>query len=136
MIAVAHLVGRLIGVRFVSPIFATDLIPFEGMAARLFREATAPLVCCTDFTESAIMPPEVLDRIVMVLRRDNPKLARNGVLLPPHRAGLRMQIERLIRAGEHPGRRAFPDAASLLRWLDEVLSLEERVGLRRFLPPG
>lgn len=133
MISAELRVGRLLEIVFKSPIVPDDVLRFEARLAKIFREAKEPLVACSDLSGCSIMAPEMADQMIRMFRRDNPKLERNAGLLPPNRAGLRLQIERMVRAGEHPNRRPFFEVTPLLEWLDEALNPEERVRVREFL---
>jgi hypothetical protein len=125
-------VGRLIEVRFIAPVSAGDVVLFEGNVSRLFRSIPEKIVACTDFTRSATIPPAEADKIIAMLRRDNPKLERNGILLPKDKAGVRLQVERMVREGQNPDRRTFLEIGPLIEWLDEALSEAEREQLRGF----
>jgi hypothetical protein len=126
-------VGRFLEIRFVPPVALEDLVDFAGKLARISREVKENFIGCTDFSLVNIMRPEMADRMIEMLKRDNPRLERNAALLSQQRAGLRMQIERIIRESKHPGRRAFDNTVEMIPWLDESLNEVERARLRFFL---
>jgi hypothetical protein len=126
-------VGRFLEIRFVPPVALEDLVDFAGKLARISREVKENFIGCTDFSHMNIMRPEMADRLIEILKRDNLRMERNAALLSQQRAGLRMQIERIIRESKHPGRRAFDNLLEMIPWLDEPLNDAERARLRVFL---
>jgi hypothetical protein len=109
------------------------LIGLAGKMGRILRETSEPLLFCSDLSSLNIMPTELADQLLEMLKRFNPRVERNAILLSQQRAGVQMQITRIVREAKNPGRRVFSAPAELSAWLDEVITEAERSRLRFFL---
>ena len=131
MIRTNRHVGRLIEVRFVSPISDDDLTQWATMRLQMRGDVTERLVCM-DVTRMSVLPPAISERLLEGLRAPTPGLIRRAFLLPPKRGVVALQIERLSREALVPTR-AFVDRAGLIAWLCETATPEEAARLRAFL---
>jgi hypothetical protein len=124
MIQVRNDVGRLVEALFVPPFTEEETTLFVGDVRRMIARAPRPVVVFSDMREVAILAPEIAEKIIALMRTDNPKLERHGVLLGGG-ALLGLQIERMMREAGNPGRRAFRDLDALKKWLSERLDPAE-----------
>ncbi len=125
-------VGRLMEVRFVSPIPPAELTAYTDLRRRAALKLGHERVVCVDFSRCDVLPPELADQLG-AQRVGVIEPLRNAVLVPADRATLGLQIERILREAKNPVRRAFRKREELIVWLDEVLRPDERVRLRSFL---
>lgn len=139
MFSVERKVGRLVEVRMEPPFPLEDV---NGMIAAVRLQAlasTEPFVLCATMPRLTVLTPEATEPLLTMLRRDNPKLLRAGYLLGQRYGALAMQIDRLVREAQNPGRRWFDRPEDLERFLGEVLTVAEREAMHRFLgslPPA
>ena len=124
--------GRLLEGRIWSPVALPEVSAF----ARRFFELVGPLpgqvVICMDVRRTHVMPPEVAQSFVGVMKSDNPRVLRSGYLISDS-ATFALQLERMMRDGGNPARRAFRETADLAHWLGEQLDARERARLAEFL---
>src|SRR5687768_14073406 len=107
MHSVENHVGRLIEVRLATPFSDEEL---EVCIVRIRATVVAnpqKIVFAVDVAGVDVLPPETADKFLAMMRADNPKVERAGYLLPPRRAIVGLQLERMIRDAKGPGRRAF-----------------------------
>jgi hypothetical protein len=130
LITVENTVGRLHEVRFVMPVSLDDI---TMLASELSRSmAKGKIIAVSDLRGCGVLPPEVFEALLRMVRIDNRGIERSAVLLPPH-AISQMQFERLVREAGNPARRTFRDVPTLCAWLAETLTATEQHALRRFL---
>jgi hypothetical protein len=100
------------------------------------RQAGAEGLFCADWRHLTVLAPEIAQELAQRMKGGNQLSLRSAALIND-RATFGLQIERLIRAAEHPSRRAFRDPNLLLEWLGEVATREEAERARAFLlePP-
>jgi hypothetical protein len=125
-------VGRLVEIRFTAPITGTDLDAFAARQ-RVVDSSGGERIACTDCRGIDVVSPETAARLVAGFRENSTRLGRNGFLVTMGKAVASLQIERVLRHAEHPGRRLFRDRDALIAWLDEVLDGPERQRLRLFV---
>ena len=85
-------------------------------------------------------PEHFMDRLCHAMRQKgspvvvglDPRVERTAFLIGES-AIFALQVERIIRSSNNPNRRAFREAAELLHWLEEVLTLGEQVQLEHFV---
>jgi hypothetical protein len=68
-----------------------------------------------------------------MLARTNPRVTRSSILTLPEHPLTNLQVVRLIREAENPGRRHFISPHEQHAWLSEVLTLAESARLAAFL---
>lgn len=95
------------------------------------RSTSGSFVVFADLEQATILPPEWIDRVVELLRSDNGRIERNGMLLGES-AVFTMQVERMVRQAGNPARKAFRDMPGLESWILPVLTPEERERFRQF----
>jgi hypothetical protein len=137
MITVECHVGVLIELRFEGTPSLDDVERFKAETATLVSEWSAlcarRVVLCTDLRATQLFAPDVASRIIDLMRSDNPRIERNGVL-GNESAIFTLQVQRLLIEARSPGRRRiFTDTAGLEAWLAESLTPDESVRLRQFL---
>jgi hypothetical protein len=93
------------------------------------------MIFCCDARKLPLFPPEVSDLLINVMRADNPRVLRNGLVAGPSSL-FGLQIERMFREAGNPGRRSFRTRAELETWLGEVLKTPEMTRLKAFLDAG
>lgn len=128
-------VGRFIGLRIDGTLTAAELNSFRLNAATAMLAVPARVVFCSDLRRLAVLQNDVFDSLVQMLRTDNPKIERNGLLVSTG-ATVRMQVQRLAAESGHPGRRVFMAEHEVRAWLSEVLNQDERTALSAFLARG
>jgi hypothetical protein len=132
MMQVENTVGRLCVARFVPPFDVTEADQLardiRGILGRLGR----PAIFCNDTRRARVFPPDVSDRITAMLRSDNPRVERSAVVIGAS-SMFGLQIERMFREAGNPGRRVFRSVATIVAWLDEVLTPAEGARMRSFL---
>ncbi len=137
MITVECHVGVLIELRFEGTPSLDDVERFKAETAALVTERwtlhARRVVLCTDLRATQLFAPEVANRIIDLMRSDNPRVERNGVL--GNESGIfTLQVQRLLIEARSPGRRRiFTDANELQAWLSESLAPDESTRLRDFL---
>jgi hypothetical protein len=140
MITVECHAGVLIELRFDGTPTLDDVARFKSETAALVTELWAQerrrVVLCTDLRATKLFAPEVAGQIIDLMRSDNPRVERNGVL-GNESALLTLQVQRLLIEAGSPGRRKiFTELSPLTSWLGEVLVEEERAALLAFLARG
>lgn len=126
MMLVERHVGYLAEVRYRPPLHADELPGFMGGVRGLVADAKMPLVFCTDWREISSFPPDIADTIVWIMRRDNPKIRANGVLVSAEAGDFYQQVHDILRQANNPDRRVFDNPAAVSDWLDPLLSPAER----------
>ena len=130
-------VGALIEIRFIGSATMDEVVEFEAKLVTLVRRVVQGgkkrAVLCTDLRLCQVLRPEVSDRIVQLMKNDNPHIARNAFLAQSS-ALLSLQVARFIsETGGQDRRRIFSDKESLALWLADVTTIPEQTRLRTFL---
>lgn len=132
MVFVEHRVGRLLALRVETPVTMEELEPalirFAGFAAKV----PGKFMAVADCRKATILSPEVADRFMALMRNDNPRIERAGLLVGES-AGFSLQLERMVRTAGNPKRRTFRAVEELCAWMDEALLPAESRSLREFL---
>lgn len=124
MMSIERKVGRLGEVRFSSPISASDIESFTAGVVTVIKGAKEKLVFCSDMRRADVMLPEYADRLIKLLRNDNPMIERHGILIGD-RAAFGLQIDRMVREAGNPSRRIFREMSDLQSWLHPLLTVDE-----------
>ncbi len=137
MITVESHAGVLIELRFDGKPSLDDVARFKAETADLVTQLWARdarrVVLCTDLRATNLFAPEIASQIINLMRGDNPRVDRNGVL-GNESALLTLQVQRLlIEAGSPRRRRIFTNSGPLIAWLGDVLDEVERERLAVFL---
>jgi hypothetical protein len=130
---VENVAGRLLEAWFGPSFGEEDMAVFVADVRRLITQSKTPVVIFSDMTAVTVLAPALADTLLGLMRSDNPKVERHGVLLGGS-AVFGLQAERLFREAAHPGRRAFRDPAALAAWLKEVVGPREAERLAALLP--
>lgn len=133
MLSIQNAAGRLVEIRAGAPLEGDDVERFKRKLADFLDSSAVPMVVCADIAGLRILPPNLAQELVWVMRHDNPRIERSAILLPGDRAALELQFDRLLEEAANPNRRCFQDAGDLERWLGVVLSKPECIRLGRFL---
>jgi hypothetical protein len=135
MMIVDRRVGRFGEARFVDPCTVDETHAFVASVRRILASAPGPMIFCSDARKVNVFPPEVSQLLTDMMRADNPRIERNALLVGQSSV-FGLQIERMFREAQHPGRRAFRARPALEAWLEEALTGPERVRLAAFLAEG
>ena len=133
MITIDNHVGRLIEVRFITPLSDVEFDEFVDKRLQLMRRLGADRMVCIDVSRVQVLPVEQADRLIETFRTSRAGLTRNAVLLAPGRAVLALQFTRILRTADNPARRIFTSRELLVKWLAEVLKPVELTRLNVFL---
>ena len=131
MISIEVKVGRLLEIRLMAPVTLQDIERGAERLGQIFRQHPGKLVGIGDFSRATVLAPEVADRMLEVLKADNPGLERSGILVSQS-AIFSLQLERLIAHAANPQRRCFRDAFELKAFVGGVLNHEEHLRLAQF----
>ena len=132
MITIENHVGRLVELRFASPITMRELDGFHPAVVRAIKPLSGHVIACTDLLGARVFDQTVTDRLVALLRQENPRVERNALIVGES-AIFSMQIERIIREAGSPNRKAFRSDVDLNAWLGGVLNASERERLSTFV---
>jgi hypothetical protein len=132
MITVANPVGRLCVARFVPPFDVTQVDSLAQAIRDILVRLPRPAIFCNDTRRVQVFAPDVSERIVAMLKSDNPKVERSAVVIGQSSV-FGLQIERMFREAGNPGRRVFRTVEAITTWLDESLTTAERERVRAHL---
>ena len=133
MFSVNVKVGRLLEIRLVAPVTIGDIEQGGSRLAELLRQYHPnKLVGVGDFSQATVFPQEVATKVLEVLKADNPRIERSGILVSQS-AIFSLQIERLLAHAENINRRSFRDPYDLKAFLGNLLTHEEHARLAQFL---
>jgi hypothetical protein len=132
MYRVENRVGRLVEVKFASPLNLEEVQQFVEDHRQIAKRIGGKYVGVVDLLEAHVFPAPVTDSLIQLLSAVAPRVERTAFLIGES-AIFALQVERIIRSSNNPNRRAFRAAADLLQWLEEVLSLGEQVRLEHFV---
>ncbi len=133
MFTVENNVGKLFEVRLATPITEEELQVFMRELNRVLG-GMPKYVGVTDLVDAHVFPTYVTQPMIQYMSVSSPRVVRSAMLVNES-ATFGMQVERVLRSSNSTDRRAFRKAEELETWLGEVLTVEERVRLRRFLAP-
>jgi len=133
MYRIEHVAGRLVEVRLASPLSLDEVHQFALEYTKKASEIHGKYVGVVDITHATLFPAPVAEALIQLLSRAAEQVERTAVLVGEGGATFGMQVERIIRNAASPNRRAFRSVDALREWLREVLTVEERVRLARFL---
>jgi len=132
MYRIDNLAGRLVEVRLASPLSLEEVHQFALEYKAKASAIHGKYVGVVDITHATLFPAPVAEALIQLLSRAAEQVERTAVLVGEG-ATFAMQVERIIRNAASPNRRAFRTVEPLRDWLREVLTVEERVRLARFL---
>lgn len=132
MISIDEKSSRLVTVRLGSPLDMPEITNLVSTIASLVKSGDEPRVFCTDMRRVVIFPKDIGDRLVGLMRADNSRIVKNGILVNEGTI-LGLQMARILREGANPARRTFQDAEVLVEYLSDSLSPVEVAHVRSFL---
>ena len=132
MYSVEHHAGKLFEVRLATPVTEEELQKFVVELNRVLAAIPGKYVGVTDLLEAHVFPPYVTQTMIQYMSTHSPRVVRSAMLIGES-ATFALQVERVLRSSNSDNRRAFRNPDELEAWLAEVLNVEERVRLRRFL---
>lgn len=133
MITVANSVGRLVTIRQTGTVTMAELQASAPKFQAILQAARGRVVLGTDWRGMRILPVEVANVLLEIMRAEDARVERQVVVTDPS-AVIGLQIGRLFREGAGMQSRAvFQDAAAAQKWLEPVLTTPERVQFRKFL---
>lgn len=132
MINIENHVGRLVETRGRGLVTDAELVPFRARMAGVMHGIAGRAVVCMDFRELSVTSPSVIELGAAMLRADNAKLERAGLMVGAT-GMVAVQMARMLAEAANPQRQLFREPAALLAWLDEVLTPAERARLRLFV---
>ncbi len=125
-------VGRLVEVRFASPLTLDEVKEFVGEHRAITNRLARKYVGVVDLLQADVFPIPVAEALIQLLSGMAPMVERTALLIRES-ALFALQVERVIRNSNHPDRRVFRDPEQLKAWLGEVLDPTERARLERFV---
>ena len=125
-------VGRLVEVRFASPLALEEVRQFTGELQGIIKRLARKYVGVVDLLQADVFPVPVAETLIQLLSGVAPQVERTAFLIRDS-AVFALQVERVIRNSNHPDRRAFREPEALREWLGEVLDVQERARLARFV---
>jgi hypothetical protein len=133
MMQVKRRVGRLAEVRYRAPLTLDELFAFMAGVRGLVEAATSPLVFCCDWREIEKFDATFIDTLVWTMRRDNPRVAANALLVGASNTVIFEQVSAIVRDAGSPNRRVFRTQRDLVAFLDPLLDGAERRRRDEFL---
>ncbi len=133
---VCQKVGRLCEVVYRPPFDKDQLTSFTISIRSLVNAATERVVFFVDWRGEWEFSSDMIDTIVWIMRRDNPMIEANGILISRNNTPLRTQVERIVREANSSQRRVFDRPQMLVDWLHPRLSSAERARLQALIDEG
>jgi hypothetical protein len=133
MFSIEHRVGRLVEIRIWSPISAAEAAPWAKLHDQVVASVGGAYFCLVDLARATVFSPEAVDAYLATMRNET-QLLRTATLLGQSPTQ-HLQILRMIRAANHPQRKAFREAALVHAFLAEIATPEERARLTELLAP-
>jgi hypothetical protein len=105
-----------------------------GISALLFKHGAGGerLVLVADWRRYELARPDVAERLVSLMRRNNTLIERDALLHRQHAAST-FQLFRIMQEAENAQRRLFTDIPALIDWISEALLPAEIDRARVFL---
>ncbi|QDG51305.1 hypothetical protein FIV42_11300 [Persicimonas caeni] len=131
MITLNNTVGRLITVTLASPITIDEVTAFQQELKQTIVKLGQKVVIAGDLRQLEIVPPDVGEALVGLMKSDNPHLERSGHLIS-NSVMSGMQVGRLLEQANSDARKAFKTPKEVSDFLGEVLSADEKAALDKF----
>jgi hypothetical protein len=93
------------------------------------------VVIAADWRPCKLFTPEVAERAMYMMARDNARIERSAILHRADQATSVLQVMRLIRESRHEHRRVFTSSVLMRGFLDETLTNRESARLKEFVAP-
>ncbi|MEW5847678.1 MAG: hypothetical protein AB2A00_02650 [Myxococcota bacterium] len=133
MIKVGNPKGRVITIRSISPISMDDVAQLGPALFGFIKAIGTRVVALVDLRQCGVVPTEVAEQFIQMLKKDNPVMERSAFLLDSGQATLGLQVERIIREAGNPNRRSFRTATEAVTFVSEVVTPEERAAVQAFV---
>ena len=133
MMTVRRQLGKLAEVVFGPPMSIDDLSAFVAEVRSLVQHAPEPLVFVCDWRAIDRFDQAMADTIVWTMRRDNPGVRANGVLVSARNTALYEQVTHVLHEAKKPERRVFRARSDLAAFLDPFLTADEQRRRETFL---
>jgi len=127
-----NVVGRLVEVRVASPLALEEVQQLVGELQGIIKRLARNYVGVVDLLQAEVFPVPVAETLIKLLSGVAPQLDRTAFLIRDS-AVFALQVERVIRNSNHPGRRVFREPEALQEWLGEVLDVQEQARLAQFV---
>jgi hypothetical protein len=127
-----NVVGRLVEVRFASPLTLDEVKQFVAGHHAIIKKLTRKYVGVVDLLQADVFPVPVAETLIQLLSGVAPQVERTAFLIRDS-ALFALQVERVIRNSNNPNRRAFRDPDALKEWLGEILDPLEQGRLAQFV---
>lgn len=127
-----NVVGRLVEVRFASPLSLDEVKQFVAEHHAIIKKLTRKYVGVVDLLQADVFPVPVAETLIQLLSGMAPQVERTAFLIRDS-ALFALQVERVIRSSNNPNRRAFREADALKEWLGEILDPLEQGRLAQFV---
>lgn len=131
MYSIESHVGRLIEVRFWSPVGEGEAIGWRRDHDAMLQSVVGNYIIFADLSDANVFPPDMVEAYVATMRNE-PRLLRAALVLSASPT-LSLQIQRILRDAFHPHRRAFREVREAESFLGEIVTLPERARLREVL---
>ncbi|MDI3282881.1 hypothetical protein [Polyangium sp. 15x6] len=131
MYSIESHVGRLIEVRFWSPVGEGEAIGWRRDHDAMLQSVVGNYIVYVDMSDANVFPPDMVEAYVATMRNE-PRLLRAALVLSASPT-LSLQIQRILRDAFHPHRRAFREVREAENFLGDVVTLPERARLREVI---
>jgi|GEM_PF-1128736 len=112
---------RLVELVLTPPLCLADVAAtVAAIGIEIRRIAPTPVVFAADIRTLLVMPPDVAEQFLAMLRANSPAVERTAVLIAADRGVMALQVERLIHSGGHATRRTFDTPREAVAWLHQV----------------
>jgi hypothetical protein len=132
MITIESNSGRLIEIRMSGTITERELHDNLPTFRKVCALADNQVVICVDQRTMHVLPQNVAESLLRIMRDDNSIVVRSAVVVGAAPIQT-MQQDRLRRQAAGPERRVFVDPREAADWLSEVLQEDEQKRLHQFL---
>ncbi|MDI1445641.1 hypothetical protein [Polyangium sp. 6x1] len=131
MYSIESHVGRLIEVRFWSPVGEGEAIGWRRDHDAMLQSVLGSYIVYVDMSDANVFPPDMVEAYVTTMRNE-PRLLRAALVLGASPT-LSLQMQRILRDAFHPQRRAFREVREAESFLGDVVTLPERARLREVI---
>jgi hypothetical protein len=133
VVVVDNPAGRLVTFRVVPPVDDANATNAAAELRAALLAIHGPAIVCADLTEARTFSGNTTQQFIALMKSDNAKVERSGLLLSDASATFLLQVERMVREAANPARRTFRDPRSLREWLAPVLTPQVDAALAAFL---
>ena len=127
-----NVVGRLVEVRFASPLTLDEVRQFVGEHHAIIKKLARKYIGAVDLLQADVFPVPVAETLIQLLSGVAPQVERTAILIRDS-AVFALQVERVLRNSNNPNRRVFREPEALQEWLGEVLDIQEQARLKQFV---